>query len=66
MGKPVDKTRLDQHNPHHQKLIYIMAQFVEDYGYTPHELFQLMNHSQGMMFGALSQIHSEVKEPNKT
>lgn len=57
----MDKTRLDQHNPHHQRLIFLMAQFVEDYGYTPHELFQLMDHSQGAMFHALAQLHDEAK-----
>lgn len=57
----MDKTKLNQNNPHHQILIAIMAKFVEDYGYTPRELFQLMEHSKGQLFHALSDIHKESK-----
>lgn len=42
----MDKTKLDMNNQHHQMLVGILSMFVDDWGYTTRELFELMNDSQ--------------------
>lgn len=57
----VDKTKLDVADHQHQLLISVMATFVDDYGYTPRELYQLMNHAQNQLWPALAEIARERK-----
>jgi hypothetical protein len=52
----MDKTKLDMNNPHHQVLVSVMATFVDDYGYSPRELFALMDHAKNQTWSALSEI----------
>jgi hypothetical protein len=55
----MDKTKLDTNNPHHQILIATLAMFVDDFGYTTRELFELMNHSQKQLWSALVEMEKE-------
>lgn len=57
----MDKTKLDMNNPHHQLLISVMATFVDDYDYSPRELFQLMDHTKSQTFHALLEMKREKK-----
>lgn len=57
----MDKTKLNENNPHHQILIAVMAAFVDDYGYSPRELFALMDHAKNQTFHALTEIANENK-----
>lgn len=55
----MNKTKLDINNPHHQMLIGILSMFVDDFGYTTRELFELMNDSQKQLWSALVDIEKE-------
>lgn len=56
---PVE-TKLNLENNHHRVLISIMATFVEDYGYHPRELFELMDYAKKQMFHGLLEMHKEA------
>ncbi|WP_100406242.1 hypothetical protein [Bacillus solitudinis] len=58
----MDKTKLNQNDPHHQLLIATLAAFVDDFGYTTRELFQLVDHSKNQLWPALREIELEKKE----
>lgn len=55
------KTKLDQNNPQHQVLIATLVLFVDIYGYTTRELFELMNDSQKQLWHGLTEIEKENK-----
>ena len=57
----VDKTKLNVEDTQHQILISVMATFVDDFGYTPRELYQLMNHAQNQLWPALAEMARERK-----
>ncbi|MER2172088.1 MAG: hypothetical protein ABS938_15830 [Psychrobacillus psychrodurans] len=56
---PVE-TKLNTQNPHHQLLISLFATFVEDYGYHPRELYELIDHTKNQTYFALQELHEEV------
>jgi hypothetical protein len=60
-----DKTKLDQTNPQHMQLIALMAAFVDDWGYTTRELFELLDHSKNQLWHALVEIEKEKREGQK-
>lgn len=60
-GIRLDKTKLDINNPHHQILMATLVMFVEDFGYTTRELFELMNHSQKQLWHGLVEIEKQKK-----
>lgn len=45
-----------------QMIVAGMARLVEDEGYTPHQVFELMTAAKQNTFHALSDIHREVKK----
>lgn len=55
----VDKTKLDINDPQHQMLISILTIFIDDYGYHPRELYQLMNHAQSMLWPSFMEMYIE-------
>jgi len=57
----MNKTKLDMNNPQHQILIAVLAKFVDDFGYTTRELFELMNDSQKQLWSGLVEIEKEKK-----
>lgn len=57
----MDKTKLDINNKHHQVLIGILTIFVDDWGYTMRELFELMDDSQKQLWHTLKEIELEKK-----
>jgi hypothetical protein len=57
----MDKTKLDINNKHHQLLIGTLSMFVDDFGYTTRELFELMNDSQKQLWSALVEIEKEKR-----
>lgn len=61
----MNKTKLDVNNPHHQHLIVVLAMFVDDFGYTTRELFELMNDSQKQLWSTLVEIEIERRNRNE-
>lgn len=57
----MDKTRLDINNPHHQMLIGILTMFVDDFGYHPRELLELLDHTKSQLYFGLVDIYNEKK-----
>ncbi|MDQ0412704.1 hypothetical protein [Mesobacillus stamsii] len=57
----MDKTKLDINNPHHQLLIGTLSMFVDDFGYTTRELFELMNDSQKQLWSGLVEMGKEKR-----
>lgn len=57
----MDKTKLDINNPHHQLLVGTLSMFVDDFGYTTRELFELMDHSQSQLWSALVEMEKEKR-----
>lgn len=55
--KPVIK--LDENNVHHQMLVGVFAMFVDDYGYSPRELFLLIDDAKLKTFHSLRELHKE-------
>ncbi|UAW07755.1 hypothetical protein PVJ1_00021 [Psychrobacillus phage PVJ1] len=55
------QTKLDIQDPHHQILIAVFTSFVEDYGYKPRELFELLEDAKRQTFFALTEIHREAQ-----
>lgn len=55
------ETKLNTQNPHHQLLVSLFATFVEDYGYHPRELYELIDNTKSQTYFALLEIHGEVK-----
>lgn len=53
------ETKLNQNNPQHRLLIALMASFVDDFGYHPRELFELMDHSKKELYFGLQEIYLE-------
>jgi hypothetical protein len=56
-----DKTKLDINNKHHQFLIATLTMFVDDYGYTARELYELLDHSKNQLWHALKDIEIEKR-----
>ena len=57
----MDKTKLDENNPQHKLLIATLAMFVDDFGYTTRELFELMDHSKKQLWSALIEMEKEKR-----
>lgn len=57
----MDKTRLDINNPHHQMLIGILTMFVDDFGYHPRELLELLDHAKSQLYFSLVDMYNEKK-----
>lgn len=55
----MDKTILDLNNPHHKLLVGTLAMFVDDFGYSPRELFQLMEDVKRNTWHAFQEIANE-------
>ncbi|GED64318.1 hypothetical protein [Lysinibacillus fusiformis] len=45
-----------------QTIVAGMARLVEDEGYTPHQVFEMMTAAKQNTFHALAEIHREVKK----
>jgi hypothetical protein len=60
-NEKVDKTKLDINNPQHQMLIGILTMFVDDFGYHPRELLELLEDSKNQLFFSLMDIYKEKK-----
>lgn len=60
----MDKTKLNEHDPQHRLLMGILTTFVERFGYSSRELFQLLEDAKNELYFPLKEIHSE-KEKNK-
>jgi hypothetical protein len=58
-----NKTKLDINNKHHQHLVGILSLFVDEYGYSVRELYQLMDNCQNQLWVALKEIEEEKKSP---
>jgi hypothetical protein len=55
------KTKLDETDPQHQLLIGILAMFIDIYGYSPRELFQLLDDSKNQLWFAFQDMANEKK-----
>lgn len=56
----MDKTKLDLKNPHHQILVSTLSLFIDEYGYTPRELIELLDDTKRQTFHAFVEMHKEV------
>lgn len=56
------ETKLNTKNNHHRLLIALYAAFVEDYGYHPRELYELIDHSKKELYFGLLEIHEEANK----
>lgn len=57
----MNKTKLDLENKQHQLLIGTMTMFIDDFGYTTRELFELMDDSKKQLWSALMEIEREKR-----
>jgi hypothetical protein len=51
--------KLDINNNHHQILIGFLTMFVDDFGYTTRELFELLDDSKNQLWQSLVEIEKE-------
>lgn len=58
----MSKTKLDPNNPHHQILLAAFVSFVKDFGYTPRELFELLEDAKRQTYFALTEMHREAEK----
>ena len=56
-----DKTKFRAGNVHHQMLAGMFTMFVDDFGYTPRELFALVESTKNETWFALQDIAKEKK-----
>ncbi|SFA51010.1 hypothetical protein SAMN05192569_102838 [Parageobacillus thermantarcticus] len=57
----MNKTKLDLNRFEHQLLAGIITAFVDDFGYTPREVFELLNDTKQQMWHALSEIANQKR-----
>lgn len=55
------KTVFNAGNVHHQMLAGMLTMFVDDFGYTPRELFELMESIKRETWHALQEIAKEKR-----
>lgn len=55
----MDKTKININNFNQQLIIAGMTNLVDDEGYTPREVFQLLDDIQNNMWHALQEIYME-------
>ena len=56
-----DKTVFNIKNPHHQVLVGTLLMFVDDFGYSPRELFALIESSKNQLWFTLQEMANEKK-----
>ena len=56
------ETKLNPDNPNHQLLIATMVTLVDDYGYHPREVFELLDDAKRQLFHGLMEIYKEVNQ----
>lgn len=60
----MDKTKLDIDNPHHQILVGTLTMFIEDFGYNPIELYELIDDCKKQLWLGLREISNEKEAHN--
>lgn len=55
----MDKTTLNLSNPHHRMLVGTLAMFVDDFGYSPRELYGLIENSKKQLWFTFQEMANE-------
>jgi hypothetical protein len=56
------KTKLDIKNPQHQILVGTLTMFIDNFGYSPRELFELIEDSKNQLWFTFQEMANENKE----
>ncbi|WP_156133512.1 hypothetical protein [Geobacillus kaustophilus] len=59
------KNKFDITRFEHQLIASMMTVLVDDFGYTPREVFELMDDAKRQLWGALAELANERKGGNK-
>lgn len=60
----VKTTRFDRHNIGHQILVGTLTALIDDFGYTPRELFELIEDTKNQTYFALLELSEEKGNAN--
>lgn len=55
----MDKTRFNINNPHHQILVGTFSMFIDDFGYSPRELYELIESSKKELWFTFQEMANE-------
>jgi len=55
----MSKSKFDIHNPHHQMLVATLSMFIDDFGYSPRELYELIESSKKELWFTFQEMANE-------
>jgi hypothetical protein len=56
------KSKLDIKNPQHQILVGTLSMFIDDFGYSPRELYELIEDSKNKLWFTFQEMANEKKK----
>ncbi|PZX07929.1 hypothetical protein C7437_1011051 [Psychrobacillus insolitus] len=57
----MSKTKLDLNDKHHQLLIATLSAFINDFGYSPREMYELLENTRRQTFNTFMEMHREAE-----